>query len=82
MKTDTTAPTVKKHKKHGGLRCHRCDGLMLPERLYDQALGLGPMDCWGWRCVICGELVDPLILQHRGAKEKSRRGLDVHQYAR
>ncbi len=79
MKTATAAP---KHKKSGGLRCHRCDGLMLPERLYDQTLGFGPMDCWGLRCVICGELIDPLILQHREAREESRRRQGVHQYAR
>ena len=66
MKTATAAPIIGKHKKRSGLRCHRCDGLMLPVRLYDQMLGFGPMDCWGWRCVICGELVDPLILQNRG----------------
>ena len=34
-----TAAAVPKHKKSGGLRCQRCDGLMLPERLYDQTLG-------------------------------------------
>jgi hypothetical protein len=46
MKT-AAAPAAEKHKKHGGLRCQRCNGLMLPVRLYDQSLGFGPMDCWG-----------------------------------
>jgi len=66
MNPTATASTGSSRETRGGLRCDRCDGLMLPERLRDDyALGAGPMECWGWRCVSCGELVDPLILQHR-----------------
>jgi hypothetical protein len=39
-------------------RCHRCGGLMVPERVFE----LGSFD---WRCVSCGERVDPVILAHR-----------------
>lgn len=36
--------------------CHRCGGLMVPEWTGSDA---------GWRCVSCGERVDPVILAHR-----------------
>lgn len=39
-------------------RCHRCGGLMVPEKV----LELGSFD---WRCVCCGERIDPVILAHR-----------------
>ena len=39
-------------------RCHRCGGLMVPERVFE----IGAVD---WRCVSCGERIDPVILAHR-----------------
>jgi hypothetical protein len=39
-------------------RCHRCGGLMVPEQVFE----LGSVD---WRCVSCGERIDPVILAHR-----------------
>lgn len=39
-------------------RCHRCGGLMVREKVFE----LGSID---WRCVSCGERVDPVILAHR-----------------
>lgn len=39
-------------------RCHRCGGLMLEERVFE----IGSTD---WRCVSCGERIDPVILTHR-----------------
>lgn len=41
-------------------RCHRCGGLMVSEKVFE----LGSFD---WRCVSCGERVDPVILAHRRA---------------
>lgn len=41
-------------------RCHRCGGLMVQEKVFE----LGSFD---WRCVSCGERVDPVILAHREA---------------
>ncbi len=38
--------------------CHRCGGLMVPERVFE----IGSID---WRCVSCGERIDPVILAHR-----------------
>jgi len=39
-------------------RCHRCGGLMVPERVFE----IASID---WRCVSCGERIDPVILAHR-----------------
>jgi len=39
-------------------RCHRCSGLMVPEKVFD----LGSFD---WRCVSSGERIDAVILAHR-----------------
>jgi hypothetical protein len=41
-------------------KCHRCMGAML----YDEFYGLQEQ-FWGWKCVICGEIVDPVILENR-----------------
>ena len=39
-------------------QCHRCGGLMLEERVFE----IGSIN---WRCVSCGERIDPVILAHR-----------------
>jgi len=41
-------------------RCHRCGGLMVKEKVFE----LGSFD---WRCVSCGERIDPVIIAHRQA---------------
>lgn len=46
-------------------RCHRCGGLMVSEEVFE----LGSFD---WRCVSCGQRVDPVILAHREAHRLNR----------
>lgn len=38
--------------------CHRCGGLMVQEQVHELA-------SFEWRCVSCGERIDPVILAHR-----------------
>lgn len=46
------------------MTCERCDGLMVTERIYD--LGMSHDCCVdGYRCLLCGDVVDAAILQHR-----------------
>lgn len=46
-------------KKQGHAdHCHRCGGLMVPEKV----LEIGSID---WHCISCGERIDPVILAHR-----------------
>jgi len=40
--------------------CHRCGGRMISEKFYDLSSIF-----YGWHCVICGEILDPVILLHR-----------------
>lgn len=39
-------------------RCHRCGGLMVPEKVFE----IGSFD---WHCISCGERIAPVILAHR-----------------
>jgi len=61
------------------MRCQRCNMVMVNERFY------GPGDpFWGWRCMLCGNISDPMILENRsqcatlaamGKKEKGETSL-------
>ena len=43
------------------MRCQRCNVAMVNERFY------GPGDpFWGWRCMLCGNISDPMILENEG----------------
>ena len=46
-------------------RCIRCGGLTVVEDLSGGAAGSPGWDLTVRRCVICGDVVDPLILEHR-----------------
>jgi hypothetical protein len=47
-------------------RCHRCGGLMVPEQVFE----IGSID---WRCVSCGERIDPVILASRSSRVQKPR---------
>jgi hypothetical protein len=42
------------------MKCLRCNSVMI----YDKFYGLCEY-FWGWKCVICGEIVDQVILENR-----------------
>lgn len=49
------------------MKCHRCGSIMAYERFY------APHDHFsGWRCILCGEIIDPVILQNRQTKMNSK----------
>ena len=60
------------------MRCQRCGGLMICERFYD-----GRDHFEGWRCVICGEIVDSVIVENRirrynlSDRKRESEGVDV-----
>ena len=75
--------TVTEKTTTGTDHCHRCGGLMVPEQVFE----IRSID---FRCVSCGERIDPVILAHRQrhltrgesesfplAKEKQHSPLDV-----
>ena len=51
------------------MTCGRCDGQMTHETLH----GFGEDLVWAfshWRCIYCGEIIDPVILANRGIQKK------------
>jgi len=54
-----TAMATRKEKKVG-MTCQRCGGRMIFEKFYDVNNVF-----FGWHCVICGEILDAVILLHR-----------------
>jgi hypothetical protein len=54
-----TAKKIEKFDKKG-MRCLRCGGRMVFEKFYGVSNTF-----FGWHCVICGEILDPVILLHR-----------------
>lgn len=53
-------PTTVESKNKGALCCQRCGGRMFFEKFYDVSSIF-----YGWHCVMCGEILDPVILLHR-----------------
>jgi hypothetical protein len=53
--------------------CRRCQGLMVRERLMDLRSDSGCFVCPAWRCVVCGDIVDPVILVNRHRRVAYRR---------
>ena len=49
--------------------CIRCNGMLIPESLFDLLDNSGEMRRWAYRCIQCGDVVDPLIIQHRTCEE-------------
>ena len=47
------------------MKCTRCHGLMVADDLIDMQESYLPMWMRGWRCIACGNIVDPLINRHR-----------------
>ncbi len=45
--------------------CARCDGLMVQDYFYDVQESFGETWAQGWRCISCGEIIDPVIQSHR-----------------
>jgi hypothetical protein len=41
-------------------KCPRCRGAVIFDKFYSHH-----EQFWGWKCLICGEIVDPLILENR-----------------
>ncbi len=47
------------------MNCQRCNGLMVVDHFIDMEDDSGHLWMRGWRCVTCGEVVDPKIYRHR-----------------
>lgn len=47
------------------MQCPRCRGLMIGERFCDLYEDIEKKCFEGWRCILCGEILDPMILMNR-----------------
>lgn len=47
------------------MTCERCNGLMVSERIYDLQGMNSDLCVNGYRCLLCGNLVDTVILENR-----------------
>lgn len=54
------------------MTCHRCRGLMVKDHFCDLEESYGRPWIAGWRCVTCGNILDPLIQRRRLAQGLDR----------
>ena len=54
--------------------CPRCHNLMVEETFVDRETSPSVSSFTGWRCVICGEILDPIILQNRTLHPEPQNG--------
>ncbi len=59
------------------MRCQRCQGYMISDHFIDLLNVSGEIDFTGWRCLNCGDIIDPVIVRHHqsvgNAPARSRR---------
>ncbi len=58
------------------MNCPKCHGLMVNDRVYDAEEAVFNLSIW--RCLNCGETVDPLILQNRLKQEQELKELSTN----
>ena len=61
------------------MKCYRCGSMMIAEKFYSWNEQFS-----GWRCISCGEIVDPLILENRtrprrSVKDPMEKGTEVEE---
>jgi len=54
-----------------GRHCHRCGGLMVGEFCMDLLSSTGELEFLAFRCLQCGDVVDPVILQNRRRQQEA-----------
>lgn len=62
---------------HSVAGCLRCGGLLVREFCTDLLSSTGELDFVSCRCVQCGEVVDPVILQNRRRQQEIGNGRTV-----
>jgi hypothetical protein len=48
--------------------CPRCNGEMAYEVFQDMQDDTGNLFFHGWRCILCGEILDPVIVSNRKSR--------------
>lgn len=50
------------------MNCPRCNSEMAYEFFQDMWDDTGRLCFYGWRCIICGEILDPVIMSNRQSR--------------
>ncbi len=58
-------------------RCERCQGLMVQDQSLDLLDTGDDFIIWTWRCIACGNIVDPVILRNRRTKQATIRAQEM-----
>lgn len=53
------------------MECERCHATMLQESFDDVKANAWPMEFHGWRCPVCGNVLDPVILANRAIVQRA-----------
>jgi hypothetical protein len=53
------------------MQCNRCGGIMHQEWFATRESGEVAQPYEGWRCLSCGEVLDPIILRNRGVSNRA-----------
>lgn len=51
------------------MKCPRCMGMMV-HQIFEDLGETGDFFFYGWRCVNCGDIIDPIIVSNRGIEAK------------
>ncbi len=61
------------------MNCRRCYGLMVEERFEDLRGDPQHISFYGWRCVCCGNVADPVILSNRSNQTVAAFNTQLHR---
>lgn len=61
--------------------CPRCKGVMSQEIFEDLLDDTGSINFKGWRCLTCGEILDPVIANNRGSHHAPLLGRSRKKFA-
>ena len=63
------------------MECPRCNGVMVQDVFEDLKDDTGSLRFKGWRCLICGEILDPAIEHNRGTHREPLLGRARKKFA-
>lgn len=63
------------------MKCPRCKGVMVKEVFEDLFDDTGSLCFNGWRCLTCGEILDPVIVNNRGTRRSPLLGRARKKFA-
>ena len=61
------------------MNCRRCHGLMVEERFEDLRGDPQHISFYGWRCVCCGNVADPVIFYNRSSQAVAALNAQPHR---